>query len=434
MKCGHDLLSFKQIFRQTKQMPRKQKMKIATAWTTEIHADAVMEAYARLTGQLGSAPNMLLLHCSTGYDMEKIAERFAALDNKMAIHGGTSFSGVMTESGIHSQSSEGLGLFGVCDEHGNYGTGSAPIGDEPQKAAKNALLQALEQAGRSGEIPYLILMTAALGYEEELISGIEAIVGQAVPIIGGSSAGNECSGQPKQLANSEVSFNSIVLTVMFPSTDILFAFQSGYEPTGHTGTATRTKRHQLCEIDHRPAALVYNEWNDGLLSEQIGRDANIMQRTAMRPFGRIVGHVGAAPYYLLSHPEQIHSDGSLSLFSDIRENDRIVLMTGTIESLVSRAGRVVSTALETHSATADDIAGGLIIFCAGCILAMKGQLNEVTNDIRKVIPGKPFLGIFTFGEQGCFTGGENRHGNLMISVLLFTRSGSRYDTGSPLTY
>ena len=335
-------------------------MKIATAWTTEIHADAVMEAYARLTGQLGSAP----------------------------------------------------------------------IGDEPQKAAKNALLQALEQAGRSGEIPYLILMTAALGYEEELISGIEAIVGQAVPII----AGNECSGQPKQLANSEVSFNSIVLTVMFPSTDILFAFQSGYEPTAHTGTATRTKRHQLCEIDHRPAALVYNEWNDGLLSEQIGRDANIMQRTAMRPFGRIVGHVGAAPYYLLSHPEQIHSDGSLSLFSDIRENDRIVLMTGTIESLVSRAGRVVSTALETHSATADDIAGGLIIFCAGCILAMKGQLNEVTNDIRKVIPGKPFLGIFTFGEQGCFTGGENRHGNLMISVLLFTRSGSRYDTGSPLTY
>jgi hypothetical protein len=35
------------------------------------------------------------------------------------------------------------------------------------------------------------------------------------------------------------------------------------------------------------------------------------------------------------------------------------------------------------------------------------------------VGGKPFLGAFTFGEQGCFVGGENRHGNLMIATLVF---------------
>jgi len=29
--------------------------------------------------------------------------------------------------------------------------------------------------------------------------------------------------------------------------------------------------------------------------------------------------------------------------------------------------------------------------------------------------------VFTLGEQGCFPGGENRHGNLMICATLFGR-------------
>ena len=44
------------------------------------------------------------------------------------------------------------------------------------------------------------------------------------------------------------------------------------------------------------------------------------------------------------------------------------------------------------------------------------------SELQAALPGIPFLGSFTFGEQGCFPGGENRHGNLMISVLLFPRS------------
>jgi hypothetical protein len=48
-------------------------------------------------------------------------------------------------------------------------------------------------------------------------------------------------------------------------------------------------------------------------------------------------------------------------------------------------------------------------------------MDQVVDGVNQSLGGKPFLGSFTFGEQGCFAGGENRHGNLMISVLVFTR-------------
>jgi hypothetical protein len=53
------------------------------------------------------------------------------------------------------------------------------------------------------------------------------------------------------------------------------------------------------------------------------------------------------------------------------------------------------------------------------MLTVQGRLDEVVDGLRVALPDVPFLGVHTYGEQGCFVGGENRHGNLMISVLLF---------------
>jgi hypothetical protein len=395
-------------------------MKIATAWTTATHEEAIVDAYSGLLEKLGSSPGLLLVHCSPSYDMHIVADRLQEMAGEAAVHGGTSLRGVMTEAGVHCQSGNGLGLLGICDESGYYGTGSARLGDDPEQSARTAVLRALEHAGRPGEVPYLILMTAAPGCEEQLLAGIESVVGHDVPIIGGSSANDERAGQ--QLANALAVTESVVLTVMFPSTDVLLAFHSGYEPTDLSGVVTRAVRHRLYEIDHRPAAHVYNEWSEGAISSQLGRCESIISQTTMKPLGRIAGHIASIPYYQLSHPGSTHEDGSLSLFSEVRELDTIMLMHGTTDSLVARAGRVVSSALEIHSSSADDIEGALVIFCAGCMLAVQDRLEEVVDGIRAVIPGKPFLGVFTLGEQGRFIGGENRHGNLMISVLLFTRS------------
>ena len=55
------------------------------------------------------------------------------------------------------------------------------------------------------------------------------------------------------------------------------------------------------------------------------------------------------------------------------------------------------------------------------MMGVGDDLWKVAVDVTKSLDQKPFIGIFTFGEQGPILGHENRHGNLMISCLVFSK-------------
>ncbi|MDY0041816.1 MAG: FIST C-terminal domain-containing protein, partial [Desulforhabdus sp.] len=94
-------------------------------------------------------------------------------------------------------------------------------------------------------------------------------------------------------------------------------------------------------------------------------------------------------------------------------------MTGSRDSLARRAGRVAQAALEAAPFSKNETQGALVLFCAGCMLAIQDRMGEVTANLGSSLGNVPFLGAFTLGEQGCFVGGENRHGNLMVATLVF---------------
>jgi hypothetical protein len=68
----------------------------------------------------------------------------------------------------------------------------------------------------------------------------------------------------------------------------------------------------------------------------------------------------------------------------------------------------------------ESLAGGLMVYCAGCMLAVDSRMPEVASKVAEAFSGTPFLGCFTFGEQGCVVE-RNVHGNLMISAIAFGR-------------
>ncbi len=394
-------------------------MKIATTWTPDLHPDAVIQAYDKLVVQLGATPSLLIVHSPVADNVDEMLTALHARAPQVALHGGTSCLGVMTQAGAHTQNGGGLALFGIVDPEGSYGVGAAVIADTPGAAARQAINAALDRADRRGETPAMVWMTSAPGCEEELISAIATVVGDHVPIAGGSAADNTVQGEWKQFANGEIYSNAVVVTAMFPSTDVMFSFHSGYEPTDVKGIVTKSAGRTLMEIDGRPAAAVYNEWLGGLISDALVDGGNILSTTSLHPLGRIAGYVGSAPYYVLSHPNAVTADGALTLFTQAARGDELVLMRGTADSLISRASRVVTAMFDMYSVSPADVEGALIVYCAGCMLTVKDRINEVAESLRDALPGTPLLGTFTFGEQGCFLGGENRHGNLMISVLMF---------------
>ena len=92
-------------------------------------------------------------------------------------------------------------------------------------------------------------------------------------------------------------------------------------------------------------------------------------------------------------------------------------MSGQPDNLIRRATEVTEVVLRTHELNYECRPKALIIvFCGGCMLAVKDHLDEIQRSLLVLAQDVPFIVGFTFGEQGCFSDGISRHGNLMISA------------------
>lgn len=394
-------------------------LKISTKSTTDADsAAAIRKCYAELKAELGATPNLLIVYPTVGHDLEAIAAGLREVAPDVPTHGATTCLGVMTERGFAGSEGVGLGLFGILDPDGDYGVAVRELGDDPQAAGREALLAAIAAADREGEPPELVWIASDPGSEEAVIRGFKEVLGVRVPIAGGSAADNDVGGGWFELANGQVHRGSVVVTVFYPSTALHFAFHSGYSATELSGVVTRAEGRTLQEIDGRPAAAVYNEWTGGVIADKLG-GGNVLGMTTLHPLGRASGEHSGIPFLRLSHPDSVTEDGSLTLFTEVAVGERLIQMVGAKEHLLTRAGRVTKAAMNAGNRFADSIAGALVVYCAGCLMTIQDQIGEVADGIAKELEGGPFLGTFTFGEQGCFANHESYHGNLMISVVVF---------------
>lgn len=395
-------------------------MKVATSFSTHpIAATAISDAYARVVEQLGE-PHLLFLHSSITYDGSEILSALTACAQGIPIHGATSCLGAMTQLGFHCEDERGLGILGIHDPEGSYGVGAADLGPDARAAARQAGEHALEQAERPGEVPNMVWIASAPGSEELVLQGLGDLFGPNVPIGGGSSADNAVRGDWQQFANGRVYRNAVVVTVLFASKGVGFSFHSGYDPSSEKAIVTRGSGRTIDELDGRPAAEVYNAWTNGKIAAALPMGGTVLMQTSLSPLGRVAGSTGSVPYFQLSHPDSVTPERSLTMFSNVSVGDEMYLMHGSPDTLVTRAERVARSAIRSVDSDSTHVAGALVIYCAGCMLTIKDRIEEVVANLRRGLgEGVPFLGAFTFGEQGCFLGGENRHGNLMISILVF---------------
>ena len=138
----------------------------------------------------------------------------------------------------------------------------------------------------------------------------------------------------------------------------------------------------------------------------------------MCPLALDAGEIAGIPQYRLVHPESVTADGAVNLFAQIDEGARIHAMKGDKDRLIDRAGRVAREAAARLPGGAESLAGGLVVYCAGCMLAVDDRMADVARQVTDSFAGAPYLGCFTFGEQGQLVD-RNVHGNLMISAVVF---------------
>lgn len=390
-------------------------------------ASDTASAVRELDRQVGlAAPRPAFVYAFYGcsHDDNLVHGFLAARFPNAVLLGGTSCAGVMDKARVWGP--ESIGLLTIDDDAGDYGVAAAPLGDDPARVAEQGLNAALADAGCPGELPELIWIFQAPGREEAVMTGLRRVVGDRCPIIGGSSADDTVTGRWRQLGTAGVLTDGLVVGVLFSSGGIGCAFQGGYEPAGQSGVVTRIEcgpggnGRRIVAIDERPAAEVYNAWTGHALDGKIGRGGSVLRETTMFPIAVDASTVDGIPHFRLIHPESITDAGTLCTFAAVEQGTRIYSMRGDKTRLVERAGRVAHAAASMLPDGEETLAGGLIIYCAGCMLAVGDRMPDVTEEIRRHFGEAPFLGCFTFGEQGRLAE-RNLHGNLMISAVAFGR-------------
>ena len=180
----------------------------------------------------------------------------------------------MTEAGAFTEGRSGSGFLAISDPEGDYSSAIEPvIGGDAQGAAAAALIEALRRAGRPGEEPDLVWLTATPDQEEQIIEGLQGVIGLGVPICGETAADNDVAGNWLVFNLDGGHSEAVAVTVMFPSVPLGYAFHSGYQPKQTKGVATRADGRSILEIDGKPGAAVYNDWTDGVVGQAIDRAA-----------------------------------------------------------------------------------------------------------------------------------------------------------------
>lgn len=392
---------------------------------------------ARALGNASRAADLVCVFYGAEHEDEAILRFLRERFGHAAILGGTSCQGVMNQDGLGGAGS--IGLLVLEDPQGSYGTAATALEGDAAACAERALHAALENADCAGELPELVWIYQAPGQEEAVMEGLRRVVGDRCPVIGGSAADNDASGNWRQLGPAGALRDGLVVGVLFSSGGIGFAFQSGYEPCGDSGIVTQigaagkgaaskgaagggaaaqSRGRQIVTIDGEPAAQVYNRWIGGALQERLAGGGTILADTSMRPIGIDVGKIEGISSYLLIHPDKILADGTLCTFAAVEEGARLYSMKGERQQLIQRAGKVATAATAMLPGGEDSLAGGLVVYCGGCMLAVGAEMPQVADAIAASFRGRPFMGCFTFGEQGAILG-RNAHGNLMISAVVF---------------
>lgn len=422
--------------------------KVGTGWSAkENPEEAVKEAVEMaLEGKQDEIPDFAIIFASSGSDMESILSIAKKLfKNKTKIYGGTSDSrAVMTNKGYAKatdrayeyakmEGKRSLAIMTITSKDIIFGAGSANFSDYPsvQEASKTAILNAIKSAGKSPkELPQAILITPGRGMEEEAIEGVEKVIGKNTPILGGTSGGPTFA----VFGENKVYEKGVSLAVIYTKFQVGYTFEGGFDVKDpNTGIVTKVDGQAIVEIDGRPALDVYDEWlggEIGKLCKEVVRFDLVRGLLTLHPIYRRYSSADGKVYSLFSHPwpkDKTLVERSVSTSTKIKVGERIYLSHGTWETLINRIGNLPRNAKVQGKINMNTKP----IFGIGYICA--GVMGTIPETEREKLPllinyannYAPFIGTFTWGEQGHFPGIGNKHGNLLTSFLVITDKGQR---------
>ncbi|MGK3984272.1 FIST N-terminal domain-containing protein [Sorangium sp. So ce136] len=352
------------------------------------------------------------------------------------IIGMTSHDGILTAEGYHAAPTGVVGVLTMRMAGTTTGIGAASFDevaseDKAGESARLALRRALEEAAKKEQRPSLIVLFGTHGHEEKMLAALTQESGPDVPLIGGSAAGPSSDIDLKKkkitwsmLANDKVLESGAAVAVFYTPRPVGTAYAGGFrrEPS-KSGVVTDAAFRLIRKIDGRPAVDVYDDWLGGRLKEARAAGEDMLKFCGFHPLARVVKKDQAAlDQFLHVWPSEDPAEtGSLRTASNVANGDVLFPSEGTWNMLLNRFAALPRQA--KRDANEMTPAAGLFMYCGGALDTIpRDQRGNMGYLVAQSMGDMPWIGPFSWGEQGNIRGLGHLHGNLMASTILFPAS------------
>jgi hypothetical protein len=411
-------------------------LQAASGWSTLGNVgDAALQALGSVQRSV-PAPQFITMYATVDYDGAALMSHIAsAIPPQVPLFGMTSCKAVVSSEGVHRGPHGAVALMGINSPALHIVVaGARHRGDD--RAFDAGVAAALDSLAPFERKPDLILICVTPGLEERSLMAIRTRFGTSVPVFGGSAADNKIDGHWQVFCGREVFSRGVALAAFYSSAQIGHAYASGYLATSQQGVVTgvgNSSARTITHINNRPAAVVLNEMTktiavndqpvppEGYFASEMASGQSILMKAALTPLAKRL-QVGDELHYLCGHPAAIDPKTlSISLFTSFAPGDTLYLLQGQKNALLNRPEHVARSALINHNLRKQDIGAGFFIYCAGTMLAVEDSIEQSIVALNSVMQGVPFIGAFTFGEQGYLGGTGSHHGNLMNSFVVLSK-------------
>ena len=358
-------------------------------------------------------PQVGLLFTSCVQDQNKIMEGAKSVLGDVPVIGCTSSAAICTQDGYLNKETgySGMMLFGGDLEV--VTAGSAQTDETPREVGRKVALEAISKVKGEDTEPDFFFMSASPANEEEYLEGIQDVIGN-VPVFGGSAADNTVEGKWSILNDGEAFADGVTIAIFYTKGEMKNLYTGAYHETNNVGVITKVRDERtLVEIDHEPALKKYAEWTGKSVESLMGN--NLLTETICAPLGvkDPIGKVTA-----VRHPMFGNDDLSMNIGANLAENTAVIQLTNTPEGILKANEETINNLNKLMVSEANSY---FLVHCGGrrLGLALSQIEDKIYPEVKKVIPNKEFLMVFTFGEYGMGDHSSNTVGGLSLSYTAF---------------
>ena len=358
-------------------------------------------------------PQVGLFFTSCVQDQQKLMEGAKSVLGNVPIIGCTSSAAICTQDGYLNKETgySGMMLFGGDVEV--VTAGSAKTDESPREIGRRIAQEAVAKVKGADKEPDFFFMSASPANEEDYMKGIQDVIGN-IPVFGGSAADNTVEGKWSILNNGEAFSDGVVLAIFYTDGKMQNLYTGAYHETDNVGVITKISGDRtLVEIDHEPALKKYAEWTGKDVESLKGN--NLLTETICAPLGvkDPIGKVVA-----VRHPMFGNDDYSMNIGANLALNTAVIQLSNTPEGILKANAETIESLNKLMN---NEEKSYFLVHCGGrrLGLALSKIEDQIYPEVKKAIPDKEFLMVFTFGEYGTGDHSSNTVGGLSLSYTGF---------------